>query len=370
MYGGFEGGFEGGYEGGWAPEQYFTSDIPTRTYQNKNGKNYMDIRAWAEGRETNEANRNKMLENIYKSAKMMKYHPECTKTMRKTYGLLAAAAMRAMTPKYKWELKKRLAPYAAARKTMAAKIAAEKVKLGYIPRKGLVGRIAYWNALQGADIDSDNVYDGLFGFDPTTTAAYKVLPDDSLYKAADYDAYKAALKARSEARKAERAKLSPAEYDAYRKRARLLAAARKELAKKRKERREYLKTSNAIKWGPYTEYDYRAPMEEAVDALIRATPDYEGINKADIMDTLMAKDHPSFFKTYTGKLANWASRGAYVQPEYQGISFIGRQEPDWNAAYSAPASAAAIGATPYVPPKTREGVEEDGPPSNKRPLTG
>ena len=92
----------GGYEGGWAPQEYFTSDIPTETYQNKSGKPYMDIRAWAERREQNQDAWDKMLENIYMSAKMMKFHPEVTKTMKKTYGLLAAAAMRAMSPEYKW----------------------------------------------------------------------------------------------------------------------------------------------------------------------------------------------------------------------------------------------------------------------------
>ena len=39
-------------------------------------------------------------------SQMMKYHPLMTKELRKTYSLLAAAAMRAMTPEFKYGVKK------------------------------------------------------------------------------------------------------------------------------------------------------------------------------------------------------------------------------------------------------------------------
>lgn len=230
-------------------------------------------------------------------------------------------------------------------------IAATKARMGYAPRKGLAGRIAYWNALQKIPIGAKGAWDYLYGFDASkvTMDNYKRLPQDSLYRLENYTAYKAALKRRGEARKAERAKFSPEEYDKYRRRARLLAAARKELSAKRKARREELKTTGDIHWGPYTAYDYRAPMETAVQKLIDSTPDFRGIDKADIMETLMAKDHPSFFNAYTGKIEGWAQRGVYQRPKYHGISYTGRQEVDYGNPYEE-RDAAAIGATPYQPP--------------------
>ena len=139
MFGGYEdyGGFEGGYEGGWNPQTYITEDIPMQTYHNKAGKPYLDLRAWALTKEKSLDKRILLLENIYKSAKMMKYHPQITKTLKKTYSLLAAAAMRAMSLEYKWKLKKKLAPYNAARKAMGQKVSEYKTTLGYMPRKGL-----------------------------------------------------------------------------------------------------------------------------------------------------------------------------------------------------------------------------------------
>ena len=50
--------------------------------------------------------RDELLKNVYLSAKMMKFHPLMTKELRKTYGLLAAAALRAMTSEYKYVVKK------------------------------------------------------------------------------------------------------------------------------------------------------------------------------------------------------------------------------------------------------------------------
>ena len=52
-----------------------------------------------------------MLRNIYLSAKAMKYHPQITKDLKKTYGLVASAAMRAMSPSAKFLLKKAMSPY-------------------------------------------------------------------------------------------------------------------------------------------------------------------------------------------------------------------------------------------------------------------
>ena len=107
MFGGFEGGFEDAvplpgddydYTGGWDPSAIMAA-VPKTIYHRKNGKPYMNFKDWADteykGRDDD---RDKELRGVYMSARMMKYHPQMTKELRKTYGLLASAALRAMTP--------------------------------------------------------------------------------------------------------------------------------------------------------------------------------------------------------------------------------------------------------------------------------
>ena len=53
-----------------------------------------------------QAERDELLKRVYLSAKMMKYHPLMTKELRKTYGLMASAALRAMSPEFKYGVKK------------------------------------------------------------------------------------------------------------------------------------------------------------------------------------------------------------------------------------------------------------------------
>ena len=69
-----------------------------------------------------------MLRNIYLSAKMMKYHPLMTKELRKSYGLMASAALRAMSPEFKYGVKKQFNKMSTALKAMrAAEISQSKV---------------------------------------------------------------------------------------------------------------------------------------------------------------------------------------------------------------------------------------------------
>ena len=57
----------------------------------------MNLKGWAEQKEADPAGRDLLLKRVYLSVKMMKYHPLMTKELRKTYGLMASAAMRTMT---------------------------------------------------------------------------------------------------------------------------------------------------------------------------------------------------------------------------------------------------------------------------------
>ena len=78
----------------------------------------MDIKGWAERKKPDQAERNQLLKNVYLSAKMMKYHPLMTKELRKTYGLMASAALRAMSSEFKYGVKKQFNKMSTALKGM------------------------------------------------------------------------------------------------------------------------------------------------------------------------------------------------------------------------------------------------------------
>ena len=80
----------------------------------------MDIRDWAEWKEPDIAKRDLLLKRVYLSAKMMKYHPLMTKELRKSYGLMASAALRAMTSEFKYGVKKQFNRMSTALKAMRA----------------------------------------------------------------------------------------------------------------------------------------------------------------------------------------------------------------------------------------------------------
>ena len=113
------------------------------------------------------ATRDNMFKNIYFSAKAMKYHPQITKDLKKTYGLVASAAMRAMSPEAKFLLKKAMSPYSGAMGQLRDDIATDKVAHGIHARKGLAGRIEYWNLIQDTNIDNeDAAMQALYGVKP------------------------------------------------------------------------------------------------------------------------------------------------------------------------------------------------------------
>ena len=66
----------------------------------------MNLKGWAKTKEADPAERDELLKRVYLSAKMKKYHPLMTKEFRKSYSLMASAAMRAMTPEFKYGVKK------------------------------------------------------------------------------------------------------------------------------------------------------------------------------------------------------------------------------------------------------------------------
>ena len=115
---------------------YLTADIPLTVYESKAGKPYMNLKGWAEQKEPDDE-KDMLLKNIYLSAKMMKYHPLMTKELRKTYGLMASAALRAMSPEFKYGVKKQFNKMSTALKAMRQKMKAEKALYGPINKRVL-----------------------------------------------------------------------------------------------------------------------------------------------------------------------------------------------------------------------------------------
>ena len=122
-------------------------DIPLTVYESKAGKPYMNIKDWAKTKWVEQNERDKQLGSIYMSAKMMKYHPLMTKELRKTYGLMASAALRAMSAEFKYGVKKEFNKMSTALKAMRQKMKAEKALYGPINKRGFFGKIDFWNRL-------------------------------------------------------------------------------------------------------------------------------------------------------------------------------------------------------------------------------
>ena len=131
----------GGYYGGWISSTYLTGEIPLDIYESKAGRPYMNIKGWAEEKEKDPRARDELLKRIYLSAKMMKFHPLMTKELRKTYSLMASAALRAMSPEFKYCVKKEFNKMGTALKAMRAKLKAEKALYGLYNRRGSLGRL-------------------------------------------------------------------------------------------------------------------------------------------------------------------------------------------------------------------------------------
>ena len=140
-----------------------------------------------------------MLKRIYLSAKMMKFHPLMTKELRKTYSLMASAALRAMSPEFKYGVKKEFNKMVTALKAMRAKMKAEKALYGPINRRGFFGKVNYWNKLIGMDIGDAHIPEYLAGYEPEiVTHNPNYIPSGPIGTTADYAAYKKLLEDRIE----------------------------------------------------------------------------------------------------------------------------------------------------------------------------
>ena len=159
---------------------------------------------------------------------MMKFHPLMTKELRKTYGLMASAALRAMSPEFKYGVKKQFNKMSTALKGMRAKMKAEKALYGPINKRGFFGKVNYWNKLIGLDIDDPNVPEYLAGYDPdVVTANADYAPSGPIGLSENYAAYKKALEDRREMNRQKMLMLQDDEKKWYKQRARLWSKGRK-----------------------------------------------------------------------------------------------------------------------------------------------
>ena len=191
------------YYGGWIPSTYFTDDIPRTVYTSKAGREYMNFKSWGEEHYPNQDDRDEAMKKIYLSAKMMKWHPLMTKALRKTYSLMAAAALKEMSPRAKFEVKRESNQKNTALKELRYKMKTTKQQYGPINKRGLYNKIDFWNRLIDLDIndeDQEKINIMLSGYEPRTlTTVDDYAYDNGLIGANDtYEKYKDALEAQRE----------------------------------------------------------------------------------------------------------------------------------------------------------------------------
>ena len=332
------GGYDGGYEGGWDPAPFLENpQFPTQTYKSKSGKDYMDFKAWADG--LDQAKRDLLLrKNVYLSAKMMKYHPLMTKELRKTYSLLAAAAMRAMTPETKFEVKRRFNETNTAIKALRAEQKLAKAKYGPVAKRGLYGKIDFWNRLIDLPIDSEDAPLLLTGYEPGVlrdNPEYK--PSGTLGDAVNYQAYKDALAERREKMRQKMLLLSDSEREWYRQRARFWSKGRKRAREAIKAYKDQLAASvdpiTLAKFNP--EKTLGEMYEDAFNAEINSDRDFykDKDLRTDIVKEMAEAEHVPWFKQAYCKFAKGKrfadeipeEKSTNLLPSLQGISIISSQ---------------------------------------------
>ena len=325
----------GGYYGGWDPTPFLNNpklDFPTTHYKTAKGRDYMDFGEWA-GKLGEK--RDETLKGIYFSAKMMKFNPMITKDLKKTYSLVASAALKAMTPKGKWEAKVDMVPYNAVKKGMAKDVANYKAKLGYVARRGLAGRVAYWNKLRDMEMDDDDVPQMLSGVNYDIVSKRPEWQIEGPWAEDSYEAYKAALKAKMNAMRDKIYKMTPAEYLAYQTRNRALKDVRAAISKKRTALKEAWKGTKEMNYGKFDSALYDPGSAAILADTLKGNKIYSTITPEMLNPYL--KSSTGMMDAYTRGIADWDSRkaperaSAYVSEKYAPLSLTSRGPADFKA---------------------------------------
>ena len=185
--------------------------------------------------------------------------------------------MRAMTPETKFDVKRRFNSTNTAIKALRAEQKAAKEKYGPVAKRGLYGKIDFWNRLIDLPIDSVDAPLLLTGYEPDTLRGnpnYK--PSGTLGTAADYAAYKDKLAERREKIRQKMLLLTDKEKNWYRQRARLWSKGRKRARDAIKAYKAQLEADvNPIQLARYNPTKTLAKMySDGFDAEIAADPDF------------------------------------------------------------------------------------------------
>ena len=275
------------YYGGWEPKDYITGDVPINNiYLNKKKHEYMDIRDWAIGKWKNEEQRDKELRKIYLSARIMKYHPLMTKALRKTYSLLAAAAMRAMSPEGKFHVKQEFSATNNAIKQLRLNQRAMRMKYGQHAKRGFYGKVDFWNALMDMPIDDAGVPAMVQGFNHGVLESNPDYhPSGILGTAENYDAYKDAMAEKREKLRQKRLLLTEGEKLALKRKNRLWSRGR---ATAREALKKYIKEVLANKLTAVDMAKYQP--SSTLDSFYKTAFEDEIANNADFYGNLEEED--------------------------------------------------------------------------------
>ena len=302
----------GGYSGGWNPSLFLKgedADFPADTfYKTKAGHDYLDFRAWAQTKYPDPSARDIALKAIYRSAKMMKFHPQITKDLKKGYGLVASAALRAMTPAGKWEIKHAMAPFNAVKRDIAKKVSNYKTEQGIVARKGLAGRIDYWNALMDLPENDALVPAFLSGVNNDIARGNPAFNITGPWAEASYPAYKAAIKKRMQDLRDMISKMDPTEYKKYKWRLKAMKQARKKISERRKALREQWKDNKVLKWDKMSYADYVPNVDTYLTDAVNSKQKWaDAFSADDLKNYLRPTPGRSMIGDYTSHLTNWGT---------------------------------------------------------------
>ena len=174
--------------------------------------------------------------------------------------------------------------------------AQDREQWGIIPRKGLAGRIGYWNSIQDTKIeDVDDALQDLYGVVPSVTSKPEFKAKD-IYSGT-YAQYKAKLREKAAARRALLDRMTGDQRKDYKHRLRVLQAARTAMKEARKAEREARRTRESLDWGKMTPRDWADEYKTAITEAIAAKPKYKDVTY-EMIYPVLSDPKASLFKSY------------------------------------------------------------------------
>ena len=327
----------GGYYGGWDPTPFLNNpklDFPTTHYKTAKGRDYMDFGEWA-GKLGEK--RDETLKGIYFSARMMKYNPMATKDLKKSYSMVASAALRAMTPEGKFNAKWAMMPYRNAKKGMAAEVAVLKNKLGYASRKNLIQRIGYWNALRQLPMNDPNVLPMLSGVIDGKVKARKDFKRTGAWDVGSYPEYRAKLKQQMQAMRDKINTMTPTEYLAYQTRSRAIKDYRKALSGKRDSLMDAWKKRGDVSWNEIDSALVAPDSAAILGDTLKSSNNYKGLT-AEMLNPYL-KSNTGMMDAYIGTIDGFKQRPTpaheaivpFKSEKYAPLSLTSRGPADFKA---------------------------------------